>query len=41
MPGLSQPVMSRIGFHMRPGKHDITPYDWAQYIAFATRYMKS
>jgi len=40
MPGLSQPVMSRIGFHMRPGKHDITPYDWAQYISFATKYMK-
>jgi len=39
MPELSQPVMSRIGFHIRPGKHDITPYDWAQYIAFATKYM--
>ena len=39
MPELSQPVMSRIGFHIRPGKHDITPYDWTQYIAFATKYM--
>jgi hypothetical protein len=40
MPELSHPVMSRIGFHMRPGRHDITPYDWAQYIAFADKYMK-
>jgi hypothetical protein len=39
MPELSQPVMSRIGFHIRPGKHDITPYDWAQYMAFAEKHM--
>jgi hypothetical protein len=24
---------------MRPGKHDITPYDWEQYMAFAGKYM--
>jgi hypothetical protein len=39
MPELNQPVMSRIGFHIRPGKHDITAYDWAQYIGFAKKYM--
>ena len=39
MPELNHPVMSRIGFHMRPGKHDITPYDWAQYLTFAGKYM--
>jgi hypothetical protein len=39
MPEVSRPVLSRIGFHMRPGKHDITPYDWAQYIAFARKWM--
>lgn len=39
MPEVSHPVMTRIGFHMRPGKHDITPYDWTQYMAFAGKYM--
>ena len=38
MPPVHQPVMSRIGFHMRAGKHDITPYDWDQYMNFADKY---
>jgi hypothetical protein len=39
MPELNRPVMSRIGFHIRPGKHDITAYDWEQYLAFARKYI--
>src|SRR5581483_417595 len=38
MPPVHQPVMSPIGFHMRAGKHDITPYDWDQYMNFADKY---
>ena len=39
MPALSQPIMSTVGYHIRPGQHDVTEYDWEQYLAFAGRHM--
>jgi hypothetical protein len=40
MPGLNQPVGKTIGYHIRTGKHDVTDYDWEQYLNFADRHFK-
>ena len=39
MPGLNQPVMSTIGYNIRPGEHDVKPSDWEVYMDFADRHM--
>ncbi|MBM3999968.1 MAG: acetylxylan esterase [Planctomycetes bacterium] len=35
MPALKEVVRSRVSYHIRPGKHDVTPYDWQTYLDFA------
>ena len=35
MPGLHQPVGNTIRYHIRAGRHDVTQYDWQQYLRFA------
>jgi hypothetical protein len=35
MPPPDQSVMHDIGYHVRSGKHDVTAFDWDQYLAFA------
>lgn len=37
-PGIDMPVGDFVGYHNRTGKHDVTDYDWTQYLAFAKRH---
>ena len=41
MPAVNHPAPGDgMAYHIRTGGHDITPYDWAQYLDFADRVMK-
>jgi hypothetical protein len=40
MPAVNQPVGEAIGYHIRAGKHDVTEYDWRQYLDFADRHFR-
>lgn len=38
MPPVGKPVAGAIGYHIRPGKHDVTSFDWEQYLNFADKH---
>lgn len=40
MPALNKPLTGTIAYHIRPGKHDVTLYDWQRYMDFAADYFK-
>lgn len=39
-PAISEPVHTTVGYHLRPGGHDVTDYDWEQFIAFSKKHLK-
>lgn len=39
-PALNTPSVGRIAYHIRPGGHSVTDYDWTQYLNFADKYLK-
>jgi len=39
-PPLNTPAVGRMAYHIRPGKHDVTDYDWIQYLNFCDKYFR-
>ncbi len=40
MPPVDQPIRGTISYHIRRGKHDLTDWDWMQYLAFADTHLR-
>lgn len=40
LPEENKLYFGQVGYYMRSGKHDILPYDWEQFIAFANKHLK-
>jgi hypothetical protein len=41
MPPVNEPVGDAVRYHVRTGKHDITAYDWQQYLDFAEKHFRA
>lgn len=41
LPAVHQPVGNSVRYHIRAGKHDVTLYDWQQYLQFADQQWKA
>lgn len=40
MPEVNSPIQNTLAYHIRTGKHDVTDYDWKQYIKWARKNIK-
>ena len=41
MPEAGKPLIGRVSYQIREGVHDVTDYDWEQYLGFLDRYLKT
>ncbi|MGB6743790.1 MAG: hypothetical protein WBE38_09030 [Terracidiphilus sp.] len=41
MPKAGEAISGRISYHIRPGKHDVEPSDWQNYLDFLDVYLRS
>jgi hypothetical protein len=39
MPAPGRPITGVMGYHVRPGGHDVTDYDWDRFLDFADRHL--
>jgi len=39
MPKVGEAISGRISYHIRPGKHDVEPYDWQMYLDFLDKHL--
>ncbi len=39
LPALNQPIQNTVGYHIRKGKHDVTDYDWQEYIRWSKKVL--
>lgn len=40
MPKVNEPIQNTVAYHIRSGKHDVTDYDWEQYVRWADKFIK-
>lgn len=40
MPRTNKPILNVVAYHIRSGEHDVTEFDWEQYINWATKFIK-
>jgi len=39
MPPVNSPIHKTVSYHIRTGKHDVTDYDWEQYVIWASSFL--
>ena len=40
MPAVDRPIQNTVAYHVRSGGHDVTDYDWEQYLRWAQTFME-